>query len=126
MLTDDLDLAELRFMPNTLALIGQHGATFDRYLISNSLCCPSRVTTLRGQYAHNTEVWSNGGTNGGFQRAFARGLEHDTVATRLRKSGYLTGLFGKYLNGYPNGRVAQLRSARLDHLVEPRRGRSLR
>ncbi len=102
-LTDDLDLAELRYLPHTRALIGAHGTTFDDYFVSNSLCCPSRTTTLRGQYAHNTGVWSNGGDNGGFERAYADGLEHDTVATRLHQAGYTTSLTGKYLNGYPYG-----------------------
>ena len=101
-LTDDLDQAELRFMPNTRRLIGGAGATFDRYFVSNSLCCPSRVTTLRGQYAHNTGIWANGGTNGGFEHALTEGIEQDTVATRLSGSGYRTALVGKYLNGYPN------------------------
>ena len=71
--------------------------------MSNSLCCPSRTTTLRGQYAHNTGIWSNGGDNGGFERAYATGVEQDTVATRLHRAGYTTSLTGKYLNGYPNG-----------------------
>jgi N-acetylglucosamine-6-sulfatase len=101
-LTDDLDAAELRFMPHTRRLIGAHGVTFDNYFVSNSLCCPSRVTTLRGQYSHNTGVWSNGGSDGGFERAFAEGIEQDTVATRLDHDGYRTALVGKYLNGYPN------------------------
>ena len=102
-LADDLDLAEMRYLPQTRALVGAHGTTFDDYLISNSLCCPSRVTTLRGQYAHNTGVWTNGGDNGGFERAHANGIEQDTVATRLHRAGYTTSLTGKYLNGYPNG-----------------------
>jgi len=80
-LTDDLDTAELRFMPHTRALIGRQGTTFDDYFVSNSLCCPSRATTLRGQYAHNTGVWTNGGANGGFERAYSTGVEQDTIAT---------------------------------------------
>ena len=102
-LTDDLDVGELRYMPHTRALIARQGTTFDDYFVSNSLCCPSRATTLRGQYAHNTTVWSNGGENGGFERAYASGIEQDTVATRLHHAGYTTSLTGKYLNGYPNG-----------------------
>jgi arylsulfatase A-like enzyme len=102
-LADDLDLAEMRFMPHVQALIGRHGTTFDQYLVSNSECCPSRATTLRGQYSHNTGVWSNGGDNGGFERAYANGIEQDTIATRLHRAGYRTALAGKYLNGYPNG-----------------------
>ena len=102
-LADDLDLAELRALPHVHALVGTAGTTFDQYLVSNSLCCPSRTTTLRGQYAHNTGVWTNGGDNGGFERAHANGVEQDTVATRLHHGGYTTSLVGKYLNGYPNG-----------------------
>ena len=102
-LADDLDLAELRALPHVRALVAEQGTTFDQYLVSNSLCCPSRTTTLRGQYAHNTGVWSNGGDNGGFERAHANGVEQDTVATRLHHAGYTTSLAGKYLNGYPNG-----------------------
>ncbi len=101
-LTDDLAHGDLRYMPHTEQLIAKAGATFDHYFVSNSLCCPSRVTTLRGQYAHNTGVWSNGGSNGGFEHAFTEGIEQDTVATRLSTSGYRTALVGKYLNGYPN------------------------
>ena len=103
MLADDLDLAEMRYLPHVRALVGAHGTTFDDYFVSNSLCCPSRTTTLRGQYAHNTGVWTNGGDNGGFERAYANGVEQDTVATRLHRAGYTTSLVGKYLNGYPNG-----------------------
>jgi arylsulfatase A-like enzyme len=102
-LADDLDLAELRYLPHTRALVADHGTTFDDYFVTNSLCCPSRTTTLRGQYSHNTGVWTNGGDNGGFERAHANGMEQDTVATRLHDSGYTTSLTGKYLNGYPNG-----------------------
>ncbi|HLM17760.1 MAG TPA: sulfatase-like hydrolase/transferase, partial [Acidimicrobiia bacterium] len=102
-LADDLDLAELEALPHVHALVAASGTTFDQYLVSNSLCCPSRTTTLRGQYAHNTGVWTNGGDNGGFERAHANGVEDDTVATRLHRAGYSTSLTGKYLNGYPNG-----------------------
>jgi N-acetylglucosamine-6-sulfatase len=101
-LTDDLDLAEMKFLPHVKALVARSGTTFDQYLVSNSVCCPSRTTTLRGQYAHNTGVWSNGGDNGGFERAHANGVEQDTVATRLHDAGFTTSLAGKYLNGYPN------------------------
>src|SRR6478736_2420239 len=102
-LADDLDLAEVRALPHVQSLVATPGTTFDQYLVSNSLCCPSRTTTLRGQYAHNTGVWTNGGENGGFERAHANGVEQDTVATRLHHGGYTTSLVGKYLNGYPNG-----------------------
>ena len=102
-LTDDMALGDLAYMPNTRALIGDRGATFDNYFVNSSVCCPSRATTLRGQYEHNTGVLSNGGSNGGFEKAYRSGIEKDTIATHLHAAGYRTGLFGKYLNGYPNG-----------------------
>jgi arylsulfatase A-like enzyme len=100
-LADDLDAAEMSMLPEVNALVAHDGATFDEHFVSDSLCCPSRTSLLRGQFAHNTGVRSNGGANGGFDTAHRLGVEADTIATRLRASGYRTGLFGKYLNGYP-------------------------
>jgi arylsulfatase A-like enzyme len=100
-LTDDLAQGDETNMPNVQSLIADAGVTFDNYFISDSVCCPSRTTTLRGQYAHNTGVKTNGGTNGGFETAYINGIEQDTIATRLHDAGYRTGLFGKYLNKYP-------------------------
>src|SRR3954454_15334973 len=100
-LTDDLNLDEVSQMPHVRELIGAHGVTFTHAFVSVSLCCPSRTTILRGQYSHNTGVLANGGSNGGFEAAYARGIEQSTIATWLQEAGYRTGLFGKYLNGYP-------------------------
>jgi N-acetylglucosamine-6-sulfatase len=77
------------------------GTTFANHFVSNSLCCPSRATILRGQYSHNTGIFTNGGANGGFQTFHDKGRENSTVATWLRAAGYKTVLLGKYLNAYP-------------------------
>jgi arylsulfatase A-like enzyme len=102
-LTDDMAYGDLDSMPHVHELVADDGASFTNYFANVSLCCPSRVTMLRGQYAHNTGVQTNGdaGANGGFAAALRLGLEQDTVATRLQAAGYRTGLFGKYLNHYP-------------------------
>src|SRR6476661_3017710 len=97
-LTDDLDFGEVAVMPKLKALVADHGVTFKNYFASVSLCCPSRTTTQRGQYSHNTGVETNGGSNGGFETAHARGIEQSTVGTWLQSSGYRTALIGKYLN----------------------------
>src|SRR5215213_7028160 len=70
-----------------------------------ALCCPARATIFRGQYAHNTGVWSNMANTpeGGWQAYRNNGLEQDNVATRLDAAGYRTGFFGKYFNGYNEG-----------------------
>jgi len=71
-------------------------------LVPLSLCCPSRVTILRGQYPHNSQVVTNALPLGGFEKAYSLNLEAATVATTLHAAGYRTVLFGKYLNGYPD------------------------
>jgi N-acetylglucosamine-6-sulfatase len=101
LLTDDLDAGEISVMPRLKSLLIDQGTTLSDYNVSVSWCCPSRSTTLRGQYAHNTTVWSNTAPNGGFGRFYGKKLEDSTIATWLQGAGYRTGLFGKYLNGYP-------------------------
>ena len=99
-LADDLDVRTTAMMPRLPALIGQHGVTFDRAYVTQSLCAPSRASILTGQYPHNHRVIDNTGPDGGFG-AFRRGQEGSTIATWLRAAGYRTALVGKYLNGYP-------------------------
>jgi arylsulfatase A-like enzyme len=75
--------------------------TFSNSFVSLALCCPSRTALLRGQYAHNTGIFTNNAPAGGFQAVHNGGLEASTAATWLRDAGYRTILLGKYLNGYP-------------------------
>jgi arylsulfatase A-like enzyme len=101
-LTDDLDAAAAAQMPQVKALITDQGTNFRRHYVSLALCCPSRVATLRGQFAHNSGVYTNNLPDGGFELTHAQGLENSTLATWLSSAGYRTALFGKYLNGYPD------------------------
>jgi arylsulfatase A-like enzyme len=104
-LTDDQDLLldSLAAMPQTVASVGTLGVTFSQATVPLSSCCPARATLLRGQYAHNHGVYSNQLPDGGFARFHALGRERQTIATALQAAGYRTALFGKYLNGYPEG-----------------------
>lgn len=102
-LTDDLDARSIAFMPQLKALLADQGTTFTNYFVSVSLCCPSRSSILRGQYAHNHQILTNRPPNGGFERFRDLGHENSTIATCLHDAGYRTALFGKYLNGYPDG-----------------------
>lgn len=84
-------------MPRTRAELAGDGIELTQAFMTTPLCCPSRSSILRGQYAHRTGVYKNGGNNGGaddFDDA-------STVATWLQGAGYRTSLIGKYLNGYP-------------------------
>ncbi len=83
-------------MPNVEALLAGAGVKFTNAFATTALCCPSRASTLAGQYAHTTEVLTNTQPLGG-----ARNFDDSsTLATWLSSRGYATGLFGKYLNGY--------------------------
>jgi len=100
-LVDDMDVASLAYMPIVNEILVNQGMSFSNYFINVSLCCPSRATTLLGQYAHNTKIFTNGGPNGGYKTFFESGLEEKTIAVELQAAGYRTVLLGKYLNGYP-------------------------
>jgi N-acetylglucosamine-6-sulfatase len=101
-LADDMRRDDLAYMPKTRLLLEDEGMSFSNAYVSNPLCCPSRATIMRGQYAHNTGVWDNiNDTDGGWQGYKSNnGNESDNLATSLSKAGYRTGLIGKYLNGY--------------------------
>lgn len=96
--TDDQTFDSLRFMPRVNSLLAAQGTSFTRNFASVPLCCPSRVSFLTGQYAHNHGVLSNDPPKGGYS-AF-RNAEND-LPVWLQAAGYRTALVGKFLNGYP-------------------------
>jgi N-acetylglucosamine-6-sulfatase len=83
-------------MPNTLALIASQGITFNRYYVSNPLCCPSRTTMLTGRYSHNNGVLTNFFPSGGFYKLDLQ----NNLAVWLHNRGYRTSHVGKFLNQY--------------------------
>ena len=90
--TDDQNVSDMFVMPNTLALLGGRGTTFDNSYVSYPLCCPSRATFLTGQYAHNHGVLTD--------QRYGDLDSSNTLATWLRQAKYRTAMVGKYLNGY--------------------------
>jgi N-acetylglucosamine-6-sulfatase len=104
-LTDDMRKDDLKYMPKTRSLLRDEGMSFQKAYVSNALCCPSRATIMRGQYAHNTGVWVNEPPHGGWVGYNSNTNEQDNVATRLHDAGYRTALIGKYLNGYSGSDV---------------------
>jgi arylsulfatase A-like enzyme len=90
-LTDDQRADTIDYMPRVREALRDRGVHFTNAFTTTPLCCPSRASLLSGRYAHNTGVLDN------------TALPFDatsTVATWLSDAGYVTGLFGKYLNGY--------------------------
>ena len=61
---------------------------FDRCLVPNSLCGPSRATVLTGKYSHANGFYNN--TNSRFDSA------QSTFPKLLHEGGYQTAIFGKW------------------------------
>jgi N-acetylglucosamine-6-sulfatase len=94
--TDDQNVNEMRWMPQTRALLGGPGATFSDSVSPHPLCCPARAMTLTGQYAQNNGVRSNFWPSGGYYK-----LDNtNTLPVWLQDAGYETAFMGKYLNEY--------------------------
>lgn len=105
-LTDDQDESTLSRMPNLQGLLVDGGTTFENTVNVYPLCCPSRATMLRGQYAHNHRVVGNGPENGGGWPTFRdRGEHFSTMATWMHDSGYRMAYVGKYMNRYDGSGV---------------------
>ena len=96
---EDVNVDTLKHMPNLRALM-EKGTTFENAFATNSLCCPSRATILRGQYTHNHQILHNQPPLGGAERFRLSGGDGSTMATWLKEYGYQTSFFGKYLNRY--------------------------
>lgn len=99
-LADDMDWALFDGVPR-LAALKEQGTTLSNFVVTDSLCCPSRASILTGQYVHNHGVLSNSpATGGGWVTFRDNGLEENCIGTWLQDAGVSTALVGKYLNGY--------------------------
>ncbi len=83
-------------MKNVRSLIANKGVTFSNSFVSFALCCPSRATSITGQYAHNTKILSNYSPHGGYRKLD----DTNTLPVWLQQAGYYTLHIGKYMNGY--------------------------
>jgi hypothetical protein len=81
-LTDDLSWNLVQYMPHVLKM-QKEGVTFMNYLVTDSLCCPSRSSIFTGRYPHNTGIFRNVGDDGGYLGFHSRGHEQATFAAAL-------------------------------------------
>lgn len=103
-LLDDADVDITESMPRLRSLMIEKGARFTSNIANTPLCGPARALLLAGRYAHNTKVYYNDGPEGGYTPWSTGGFEDRNLGPWLKAQGYRTGLFGKYINGFPMGK----------------------
>ena len=81
------DARKLNQTPN-IDRLAQEGMRFDRALVTNSICGPSRAVILTGKYSHLNGFYNN--TNSVFNG------EQLTFPKLLQKAGYQTAMVGKW------------------------------
>lgn len=75
--------------------IANDGMRFDRCVVTNSICGPSRACILTGKYSHKNGFYKNGNKFNGDQQTFPK---------LLRQAGYQTAIVGKWhLASTPTG-----------------------
>lgn len=102
----DLELGSMNAMSFTRSL-GATGANLTQFMAHTPVCCPSRSELLTGRYFHNIR-------NAAFTPAGCMHVSTDvntptgdplTFATALKRLGYATGMYGKYLNSGGMGKI---------------------
>lgn len=78
--------AKLLATPN-IDRIAKQGMRFDRCVVPNSICGPSRATVLTGKYSHKNGFYRNGNRFDGTQPTFPK---------MLQAAGYQTAMIGKW------------------------------
>ncbi len=125
LLADDLDWPLWDDVPR-LKAFEELGTTLTNFVVTESLCCPSRTSIMRGQYVHNHEVISNmPQTGGGWQTFYDLGHQKDCIANWLSDAGIQTAHLGKYLNGFPGKELKpSYTPPGWDYFVSTTRGKS--
>jgi N-acetylglucosamine-6-sulfatase len=90
--TDDQRWDTLSYMP-AVSRLADEGVVFSNSFVTSPECHPSRASLLTGRLASTHGILDNTIPDDVFDAS-------DTIAVRLQEQGYVTALFGKYLNGY--------------------------
>jgi arylsulfatase A-like enzyme len=108
-ITDDMRADQIDTMPTVMTDVVGKGRRFDLAFAGDPLCCPSRLSFLRGQEAHTHTVYNtvNATTSSSPYSRYSGGVwakrvgvDRPTLANWLDQLGYFTVESGKFLNGY--------------------------
>lgn len=101
-ITDDQDARSIEHMPHLQRLLVKQGTSFSNFVVTTPVCGPSRGSLLRGQYVQNHGMLSNVQPAGHYLTYHRLGREAESLPVWLQRTGYVTALVGKYVNGYPH------------------------
>ncbi|KAF4465579.1 arylsulfatase precursor [Fusarium albosuccineum] len=99
--TDDQDLlhGSVDHQKAVQKHLADKGTTFTNHYATVSVCCPSRVSLMRGQAAHNTNNTAINAPGGGYPKFVASGENDNYLPHWLGKAGYNAEYVGKLFNG---------------------------
>jgi arylsulfatase A-like enzyme len=80
--------------------IARNGVRFTNGYVSAPLCSPTRAGLMTGRYQQRFGHETNPGPINQAQPDFGLSLAETTIAERLKKLGYVTGMFGKWHLGF--------------------------
>jgi arylsulfatase A-like enzyme len=105
-LTDDQvhpDFGGFDYMPVLREQLLPDGVTFRQSFATSPVCTPMRASLLTGAYPRRHGTEAVGPPLGGAPEFRRAGADQETIACWLQRAGYVTGLFGKYMNNYSEG-----------------------
>ncbi|KAK1594236.1 sulfatase [Colletotrichum navitas] len=104
-LTDDQDqqLGSLDYMPYVQKHLVKEGTYYRKHFCTIAICCPSRVSLLTGQAAHNTNVTNVVRPHGGYPKFVSQGYNDKYLPVWLQDAGYNTYYTGKLFNAHDTG-----------------------
>lgn len=96
---DQREMSLAPVMPRTDEWFRSQGTAFTRTFATTPRCCPARVSFLTGLYAHNHGIYGED-----VRASELAAAQPSMIQRTLHEAGYRTGLFGKFLNNWPNER----------------------
>lgn len=98
-MTDDQDTRSFqrKFLPRIYEHLVDEGVLYSNFFTPVSICCPSRVSLLRTQLAHNHNITYVMAPWGGWDVFNDYGYVGHTLPDFLQQAGYDTYYTGKYM-----------------------------